>query len=84
MVKTAPKQPDLNTLSFENAIAELEGIITALERGDIGLEESITCYTRGMALKTHCEKKLQEAKLKVEAVSTSASGDIKTAPFDTE
>ena len=52
---------DVTGLSFETALAELEGIVTRLERGEVALEESIAIYERGEALKAHCEKKLKEA-----------------------
>jgi len=48
-------------MSFEDALNELEGIVGRLERGDAPLEESITIYQRGAALKAHCEGKLKDA-----------------------
>ncbi len=46
------------------------------------LEESIGAYERGIALKTHCEKKLKEAQSKIEKITISADGSVKTEPFD--
>ena len=51
----------VENLSFEKALAELEAIVQKLEQGKVDLEESITIYERGEALKAHCEKKLKEA-----------------------
>ena len=48
----------IKDMSFEDALAELEGIVEKLERGDAQLEESITIYQRGAKLKAHCEGKL--------------------------
>lgn len=72
----------IKDMSFEQALAELEGIVTQLERGDAQLEESITIYQRGAALKAHCEGKLKDAQLKVEKIVLGSSGEARTAPFD--
>ena len=69
-------------MSFEAALSELEGIVAKLERGDAPLEESITIYQRGAALKAHCEGKLKDAQLKVEKIVLDANGAASTAPFD--
>lgn len=72
----------LDKLSFEKALGELEEIVRALESGNAPLEESIEQYERGIALKTHCEKKLAEARLKIEKITLSPDGSVKTEPFD--
>lgn len=69
-------------LTFEAAMSELETIVRGLEQGDTALEDSITAYERGVALKNHCEKKLREAQSKIEKISVSSDGTVKTAPFD--
>ncbi len=79
----ATAQP-IEKLSFEAAMGELEDIVRSLESGKAALEESITAYERGIALKTHCEKKLAEARLKIEKITLSPDGTPKTAPFETE
>ena len=75
---------NLENLSFEKALAELEVIVRDLESGKAPLEESIASYERGIALKTHSEKKLAEARLKIEKISLSPDGSPKTEPFDIE
>ena len=55
-------------LSFEEALKELEDIVIKLEKGDISLDEAIKAYEKGSALKEQCEKRLNEAKLKVEKI----------------
>src|SRR6202007_1556578 len=80
----APSYPDIATLSFEEALRELESIVRRLESGQAELEASITDYTRGMALKDHCQKKLADAKLKVEAIVQNSGGTVTTRPFDAE
>lgn len=70
-------------MTFEEALRELEAVVDALEKGDVPLEESITLYERGDALRRHCEAKLREAELRVEKIVTSAEGEaIGTEPFD--
>ncbi|WP_292287880.1 exodeoxyribonuclease VII small subunit [Marivita sp.] len=70
-------------MSFETAMAELEKVVGQLERGDVALEESISLYERGAALKKRCEAKLNEAQEKVAAITLDADGQPKgTAPFD--
>ena len=58
-------------LSFEEALKELEEIVNSLERGDVSLEEAIEAYERGSILKNQCEKRLKEAKMKVEKIQSS-------------
>ncbi len=72
----------LENLSFEKALEELEGIVRSLESGKAPLEESISSYERGVSLKQYCEKKLSEARLKIEKITLSPDGTPKTAPFD--
>lgn len=73
---------DIKDMSFETALAELEAIVAKLERGDAPLEESITIYQRGAALKAHCEGKLKDAQLKVEKIVLDGNGNAGTAPLD--
>ena len=56
-------------MSFEEAMAELEAVVGKLERGDVPLEESITLYERGAALRAHCEAKLRAAEERVEQIT---------------
>lgn len=72
------KPIEINTLSFEAALAELESIVQQLESGDVELEKSIVIYERGAALKAHCEKKLREAESKVEKIVLDESGRVST------
>jgi exodeoxyribonuclease VII small subunit len=77
----AIKQVAVESLNFESALAELQGIVKNLETGQTALEDSITAYERGMALKKHCEKKLSEARSKIEKISISSDGTVSAAPF---
>ena len=62
-------------LSFEEALKELEEIVNSLERGDVSLEDAIEAYERGSMLKNQCEKRLKEAKMKVEKIYASKNKD---------
>ncbi len=61
--KTKPHSVD--ELTFEQAFAELEESVRALERGDLPLEESLALYERGQGLAAYCAKLLDEAELKI-------------------
>lgn len=77
------KEKPVDKLSFEEALAELEGIVRQLEAGEVELEKSIAIYERGAALKAHCESRLKSAELKVEQIVQGASGPTtETASFD--
>jgi exodeoxyribonuclease VII small subunit len=81
----APAATDLTGVSFEKALSELEGIVARLERGDVGLEESIAIYERGEALKAHCERLLKQAEARIEKITLGADGRPRgTEPLDVE
>ena len=74
---------DVGGLSFETALAELEEIVSQLERGNVPLERSIEIYERGEALKRRCETLLRSAEMRVEKVRLSAAGVPQgTEPLD--
>jgi len=58
----------VETLSFEDALAELEEIVSRLEGGQGSLNDAIEAYERGSILKRHCQAKLEEARLRVERI----------------
>jgi len=62
-------------MSFEQAMAELEQVVTKLERGDVALQDSIALYERGAALKKRCEDELKRAEEKVAAITLDAEGN---------
>ena len=78
------KSGDIAKMSFEEALAELEGIVTSLEAGKVRLEEAISAYERGALLKAHCERKLKEAQAKVEKISLGADGKPAAEPANIE
>lgn len=64
-------------LSFEDALARLESIVQRLESGQAPLEESISLYEQGAALKAHCEARLKDAQLRVEKIVVGPDGQAK-------
>ena len=81
-MKKSNISPDITKLSFEEALDQLEDIVSKLEDGSINLEESIKEYTRGVHLKNHCETKLKEATLKVEQITIDKDGKFSTKEFN--
>ncbi|MGB7242741.1 MAG: exodeoxyribonuclease VII small subunit [Sulfitobacter sp.] len=65
----------VDEMNFETAMAELEQVLGQLERGDVALDESISLYERGAALKARCEAKLKEAEEKVAAITLDGDGN---------
>lgn len=84
--QTEPKsvldQSELEKLSFEQALERLETIVTAIEEGKIGLEESIEEYEKGMKLIQHCRNVLSTAEAKVRQLQLSEGGKVSTEPMD--
>jgi len=74
---------EIVALPFEKALAELEQIVDRLEKGTVALEESITLYERGEALKAHCEALLKTAEQRIEKITLGADGKPSgTEPLD--
>lgn len=65
---------DVSTLAFETALAELERIVAALERGDVPLAQAVETYERGIALKNHCEGLLRQAQMRIDQVVLTPAG----------
>ena len=73
---------DIDKMSFEQALAELEKIVAKLEGGKETLENAIDDYEYGNALRQFCEKKLNEAKLKIDKIVKKEDGSIALEPAD--
>ena len=73
---------DVAHMSFEDALAELEKIVRALESGQQKLEDAISAYERGAALRRHCEAKLAEAEARVAAIVQRADGTLGTRTIE--
>ena len=74
---------DVKNMTFEAALAELEGIVGKLESGQAPLAESISIYERGEALKAHCDRLLKAAEARIEKITLSREGGPSgTEPLD--
>lgn len=72
----------VDDMSFEEAMAALEQVVTRLERGDVPLEESIDLYEQGAKLKKHCAEKLKAAEEKVEKIRVAEGRAMGTEPAE--
>ena len=75
---------DIAAMSFEDALAELEGIVRRLEGGQVKLDDAIQSYERGAQLKRHCEKKLSEAQQRVDRIVIGPDGTVTVEPAKLE
>ncbi len=73
---------DLENISFEDAMAQLETIVRELEAGRIKLDDAVKAYEKAVALKKFCEEKLKQAELKIEKINITPDGEITTEPLD--
>lgn len=79
----AEKDAEIEKMTFEQALEELEKIVEALEQGNVPLDQSIGYYERGEKLRNHCRKLLAAAEDKVEKIRLDAEGkQAGTEPLD--
>jgi exodeoxyribonuclease VII small subunit len=71
------EKKSIENITFESALKELEEIVRRLDNGQESLENSISSYERASELKNFCEKKLAEAKFKIEKITKTSSGEVK-------
>ncbi|MSR11644.1 MAG: exodeoxyribonuclease VII small subunit [Gammaproteobacteria bacterium] len=64
---------------FENALEQLEALVTAMEAGELSLEESLHAFEKGIKLTRECQTALKQAEQKVQ-VLINENGD--TEPLD--
>jgi exodeoxyribonuclease VII small subunit len=84
-VSDAKANDDISTLGFEEAIQQLEQIVKRLESGSVALEESISIYERGEALKSRCDMLLKKAEARIEKISVGPDGQaVGVTPLDAE
>ena len=76
-------EQDIAEMTFEQALDKLEGIVEALEQGNVPLDQSITYYERGEKLRNHCRKLLAAAEDRVEKIRLDGNGQANgTEPLD--
>lgn len=67
--------------TFEESLNELERIASKLENGDLGLDEAIKEFEKGMKLSKECSEKLDEAEKKINILVQGEDGNIKEEEF---
>lgn len=70
-------------IDFEKSLQQLETLVTAMEKGDLSLEESLQAFETGIQLTRECQSRLAEAELKVQML-TEQQGELRTIPFDND
>jgi exodeoxyribonuclease VII small subunit len=73
---------EMQDISFEEALKELENLVRQLEEGQISLEQAVSAYERGMKLKNHCEEKLRQARMRVEQITLTPENDVLLKPLN--
>ena len=76
------KAREIEAMSFETALKELEAIVGKLESGQAPLAESIAIYERGEALKAHCEALLKAAEMRIEKITLRGGQPAGIEPLD--
>jgi exodeoxyribonuclease VII small subunit len=71
------------TLTFEEALKKLEGIVESMESEDLPLEALLARYEEGTRLAKTCHTKLAEAELKIQQLEKKAGGEMKLTPLPT-
>lgn len=70
------------TKKFEDELKDLETIVNQIDSGELTLEESISAFERGVMLVKALNGKLDEVERKVELLTRSAGGELRTTPFE--
>jgi len=71
-----------NNKNFEEAMLELEQIVSKLEKGDVSLEDSITNFQQGIELSRYCAAKLDDAEKKISILLQDEEGNLIEKDFD--
>ena len=69
---------------FEKDLEKLEGIVQALEEGELSLDESLARFEEGIKLARNCEKALTRAEKRIEILTKNAEGELEAQPFGEE
>lgn len=82
--RSAERQDQPESPTFEQAYAELEQTVSALQQGQLSLDETLRLYERGSFLARCCLQKLDGAELKVSQLLARADGSLSTRPIASE
>ena len=72
----------MESLTFEDAYAQLEAAVTALQDGQMPLERALQYYEEGMRLAQYCNELLQKAEMRVQQLSVDSRGMIELQPLE--
>jgi exodeoxyribonuclease VII small subunit len=72
----------MNALSFEEAFEQLEAAVTALQDGQMPLEQALHYYEEGMKLAQHCNDLLEKAELRVQQLRVTSESRPVLEPFE--
>ena len=75
---------EYENLTFEESLRALEEIVNELDSGSIDLDKAVEAYEKGTQLKLHCEKKLKEAKLRIEKIEVSKNEELVKTEINNE
>ena len=79
----AGTEQEIGEMNFEDALRALEEVVRRLEGGEVPLDESITLYERGEALRKHCQARLDAAQARIEKIVAGEGGKaVGTEPLD--
>jgi exodeoxyribonuclease VII small subunit len=81
---SAPGAPAAGSPTFEQSVAQLEQIVSAIESGQIGLEDSLAKYEQGMELVKRCRSILDRAEKRIEQLTESGAGELCAEPLDAQ
>jgi exodeoxyribonuclease VII small subunit len=70
-----------NPKKFEDELADLEGIVSEIDAGELSLEESISAFERGVALVRSLNQKLDEVERRVEVLIRDNRGELKRSAY---
>ena len=79
--KNAGSTGGKDTLPFEEALKKLEGIVEAMENGDLPLEALLSRFEDGIGLVKTCQAKLEEAELKISQLEKNVTGEMVLKPL---
>jgi exodeoxyribonuclease VII small subunit len=76
------KQKSADEMSYEQAFAELEQMVAALEGGELPLEHALTLFERGQALAARCTALLEQAELRLKELVADGDGGYREEEFE--
>ena len=74
----------MTDLKFEDCLARLEQIVSALETGNLPLEDSLKVFEEGVTLARHCSRYLDDAERRIEVLTKDEGGAPRLRPFTGE